>query len=296
MEFLLSTSVSLVKKVPQLLLVMLMALPGGIAYAAETGIYTIVDGEARVLRGTRWYRLAEGARAQDGDVLDVGEGAGLQLELIDGATVHLFGPAIAHAGAPTVGDKTPGSEMQVQRGWVKAAAPAKRPLRLRLATLTVDISSAVIVLHGDAGLAELFVESGTAKVSIPVRGKDAPPRDATADAYITRTGDRALIAASRPPPAFLSAMPRDFRDALPSLARQFAQAPQPLVVGREVTLAEAEPWLSGPARRSFVKRFTPRLADPEFRAAVAARPAAFPEWDRMLHPDKYRPKQPGELK
>jgi hypothetical protein len=281
-----------------LLVALLLALATASASAADAGIYTIVDGEARVLRGTRWFRLAEGARIQDGDVVEVGERAQLQLEWVDGATVNLHGPGLVHAGIVAAGDgKAPAvAEMQVLRGWLKAAAPGKRPLRLRLPAMTAEIASGIIVLHGDARLAELFVESGTAKVSIPVRGKDAPAREAKADEYIMRTGDRALVAESRPPPAFLSAMPREFRDALPNLARQFVQAPSALAEGHELTLAEAEPWLSGPGRRVFVKRFTPRLADPEFRSAVAARPAAFPEWDRILHPEKYRPKDASDAK
>jgi hypothetical protein len=90
-------------------------------------------------------------------------------------------------------------------------------------------------------------------------------------------------------------MPRPYRDALPALADHFPEAPA-LTAGREITFAEAEPWLSGPARRAFVKRFTPRLTDAAFRAGVTARPAAFPEWDRILHPEKYRPKEAGESK
>ena len=45
------------------------------------GIYTVVDGDVRVLRGTLWYRLEPGARAENGDVVDAGEHAQVQLEL-----------------------------------------------------------------------------------------------------------------------------------------------------------------------------------------------------------------------
>jgi hypothetical protein len=292
------TRVPSVNRLMQLLAAVLLAVAVAPASAADAGIYTIVDGDARVLRGTKWFRLADGARMQDGDVIDVGERAQLQLEWTDGATLNLHGPGLAHAGALVAGDRkaSPVAEMHVLRGWLKASAKPSRPLRLRLPAMTAQIGDAVIVVHGDAGLGELFVESGTAKVSIAARGKDGPPRDVKVDEYVVRTGDRALVAANRPPAAFLAAMPREFRDALPSLAHQFQQPPPALAEGRDITLAEAEPWLSGPGRRIFVKRFTPRLADAEFRAGVAARPAAYPEWDRMLNPEKYRPRQAGEAK
>ncbi len=61
----------------------------------------------------------------------------------------------------------------------------------------------------------------------------------------------------------------------------------PPAPGAEVTLAEAQPWLDGPYRKAFLRRFAPRLRDPAFRAGVEARLAAYPEWDRTLHPERY---------
>jgi hypothetical protein len=85
-------------------------------------------------------------------------------------------------------------------------------------------------------------------------------------------------------------MPREYRDPLPVLAPRVAKAAPELEPLREVTLTEAEPWLAGSNRKAFLRRFAPRLSDTTFRAAVLARPAAFPEWDRMLRPERYRPK------
>ena len=151
-----------------------------------------------------------------------------------------------------------------------------------------------MVVSCDARRTELFVESGMASVGLP-RGKEAP-REATVGAFVTRADDRALVVANRAPAAFLTAIPRPYRDALPALAGRFAAAPEALLKGRDISLAEADPWLAGPNRKSFVKRFTPRLADPAFRAAVAARSSAYPEWDRIIHPEKYRPKETTDVK
>ena len=63
--------------------------------------------------------------------------------------------------------------------------------------------------------------------------------------------------------------------------------PPPLAVDREITLAEADPWLAGPYRRAFARRLGGRLADPAFRKAVEANIAAYPDFDRVLHPEKY---------
>jgi hypothetical protein len=70
-----------------------LALAGMAAHAAEHGIYTLADGDARVLRAITWYRLAPGARIEPGDVVDVAEHAAVQLELAQGGTLNVQGPA-----------------------------------------------------------------------------------------------------------------------------------------------------------------------------------------------------------
>ena len=274
-------------------LILVVAVWAATAQAADGGIYTVVDGDVRVLRGTTWYRLVAGARAQDGDVVDVGEHAQVQLEAAGGGTLSAQGPALwdANGLVPPNGKAPVPVEVVVVRGWFKASVPAaRRPLRMLLPTAAVDLADAIAVLHADAGLVEFFVESGAARVSLPVgRGKENPARTARAGEFWTRTGDRAFVTVGHSP-SFVAAMPRQLRDALPSLASRFPIAPPPLAAGRDIEFAEAEPWLSGAARRVFVKRLTPRLADPAFRAGVNAHIAAYPEWDRMLHPEKYRPK------
>lgn len=278
-------------------LALILAVWAGAAQAADGGIYTVVDGDVRVLRGTTWYRLVAGARAQDGDVVDVGEHAQVQFEAAGGGTLSAQGPALWDANglvAPNVKAPVP-VQAVVVRGWFKASVPAtRRPLRMLLATATVDLVDAIAVLHADAGVVEFFIESGAATVSLPVvRGRENPPRTARAGEFWTRSGDRAFVTVGHSP-SFVAAMPRPLRDALPSLASQFPIAPAPLAAGRDIEFAEATPWLSGAARKAFVKRLTPRLADPAFRAGVNAHIAAYPEWDRMLHPEKYRPKPADE--
>lgn len=255
------------------------------AQAAERGIYTVVDGDARVLRGVTWFRLAPGARVEEGDVVEASEL--VQCELATGSALAMHGPALAYVASFQDERKRPATEIVLSGGWFKFAGAAKAPpVRLRLPTATVDLTDAIVVLHADAGAVQVFVEKGGAQLSIPVRGKEGPPREAKEGEFWTRSGDRAFVADERPPAAFVAAMPRDFRERLPSLAARFATAPAPLAAGRDVTFDEAWPWLSGPWRKPFVRRFAPRLGDPAFRAAAAARP--IPEWDRMLHPEKYR--------
>ena len=238
-----------------------------VSAADATGVYSLVDGDARALRGTTWFRLVAGTRVLEGDVIDVSEHGQIQLELKDGGTLNAQGPALMYAMAIPLVDGKPGAvaELIVQHGWLKAAAKGPRPLRVRMAMMTVTLGDAVVVARCDARRAEVFVESGTANVASS-RGKESPQNVAGGE-FITRNDDRQPTVASRPPPAFLAALPRQFRDPLPALASRFSAVPEALVKVSEVSFAEAEPWLAGTTRKAFVRRLSPRLSDPAFRAA-----------------------------
>lgn len=275
--------------------VLLLALWAFTACAAERAIYTVVDGDARVLRKTTWYRLEAGARAESGDIIDAGEHQQVQLELPQGGALSIVGPALAYVADLPEGVKAKaGTEVTLMRGWFKASSTAKSlPLALGLQAAGLRLADGIVVVHSDAARTEFFVERGRASLATPgPRGKEIS-REANEGEYWHRTGDRAFETDDRPSSAFVSAMPRGLRDALPSLASRFDVAPPPLATGREITFAEAEPWLSGTMRRTFARRFAPRLADPAFRADAAA-VRTIPEWDRTLHPERYRPREAAE--
>jgi len=256
--------------------------------AADTALYTIVDGDARVLRGIAWSKLVPGARAQEGDLVELAERAQIQVEMARGGAINVVGPASVYAASlPGDGKAAGPAEWALSRGWAKAAATPPG-LRLRMALATVEAADAIVLVHGDAASARIFVESGAPKVGVPAaRGKDAPARDAHAGELWTRSGEKPFTVESHMPPGFVATIPRPLLDALPRLAPRFAGPAPTLTAGAEVTYADAESWLSGPYRRAFVRRLTPRLSDPEFRAGVEARIGSYPEWDRMLHPEKY---------
>jgi hypothetical protein len=275
---------------------LLLALWATAACAVDRGIYTVVDGDVRVLRKTTWYRLEAGARAESGDVIDAGERAQAQLELAHGGTLSIVGPALVQAAElpSDDGKSAAAAELTLLRGWFKASNAKAPPLRLALPSSALRVANGIAVVHCDAAHSEFFVESGRVTLTTPAaRGREVA-REAREGEFWDRTGDRAFETDDHPPPAFIAAMPRALRDRLPSLASRFEAAPGPLTAGREVTFAEAEPWLTGATRKAFARRFAPRLADPAFRASAAAARPPVPEWDRMLHPERYRPRESGD--
>jgi hypothetical protein len=139
----------------------------------------------------------------------------------------------------------------------------------------------------------LFVESGGASVVLPVaKGKEAPARELRAGEYWVRDGDTLPRVVPRVAHDFVAAMPRPLLDPLPVLAARYSGPAPALKPAGDADFDDVESWLTGPYHKAFVKRFTPKLSDAVFRAAVEKNIASFPEWDRVLHPEKFLPPKP----
>src|SRR5438034_5473836 len=263
-------------------------LASALCYGADVGVVTVLDGNVRVLRAVSWYKLVEGARGQDSDVIDVADRAQVQVELVAGPIVNITGPAEALVvGAGTREGKQPGpAEIYLTHGWVKLAAKAPGvALRVRSPAGTIVASDAIAVMHAEAEAVETFVESGSAKLIEPGKaGADGTAHDVKGGDFAIRASDRPFGTAGAAPQKFVAAMPRHFRDPLPARAAQYQVARVQLVADRPINYAEAEAWLAGPYRRVFLKRFQPRLGDPEFRGLVVAKLQAYPEWQAALAP------------
>lgn len=262
-------------------------LASALAYGADLGVVTIVDGDARVLRGVSWHKLTEGARVQDADVIDAADRAQVQIEMSAGPTVNFVGSAqlyAATAGSRQAKQPAPG-EIYLTRGWLKLAVGADSVgLRVRSPAGTIATGDGIAVVHVEPELLEAFVERGNVRLIEPGKGAGEAAHDVKGGEFMIHASDRPFATSEAAPQAFVAAMPRHFRDPLPKRGQLYQVAHVQLVADRPITYAEAEPWLTGPYRRAFLKRLQPRLADPEFRAAVMAKFQAYPEWHGVLAP------------
>ena len=280
--------------------VALLSVP--LCYAAEAGVVTVLDGSVRVLRGATWYKLVEGARVQEGDVIEAAERAQVQVEVSAGDLVNAFGPAsLLLAGtAPREGRQPAAAEFYLPEGWLKLSAkPPGAPLRLRTPLGVLEGSDTIAVAHAAGNALEIFVESGTARVSESGRSGDAGATDVRGGDFVARGPDRPFAVAGGAPRAFVTALPRHFMSSLPSRADKLRTTRVELAIDRPISYAEAEPWLAGPYRRAFIRRLQPRLADPAFRAEVMANAQSYPEWSATLTPAGVSPepeKSPAQAK
>jgi hypothetical protein len=249
--------------------------------AADAGTVTVLDGKARLLRGTAWYKPAEGMTVRDTDVFDLPEGAELQIELADGGAMSITGPGALYVAALTPKDgKQPASaELFMTRGWAKLGTKSNETrLRVRTPLGTVAAGNAVAVAHVAPEVVEAFVESGSAKCVDPGRGEGGVPETKSGE-FCSRAAGKSFAISGRAPAQFINALPRQFMDPLPTRAAKFKNSTVEPTLDREATFAEVQAWLNGPYRAPFLKRFEPRLADPSFQAAVSGSGKAVPEWN-----------------
>ena len=255
--------------------------------AAETGIVTLVEGSARLLRGATWYKLAVGTRVEEADIIEAQDRAQAQFELAAGSRTNLVGAGKIYLVPATA--KAAQTVVAMPVGWLKVAAKAPGA-RIRTAPFDLIVVDGVLVVHANGPAVEFFMESGSAKlIELTANGADGAARDVRSGDFGSRSATAAFATGQRVPKGFVDAMPRHFADALPALAERIKAKP-PLVVDHEITYAEAEPWLGGRDRAVFEKRFASRLRDPAFRSAALPNLARYPLWDRMLNPEKYAPK------
>jgi len=265
-----------------LLFAVLALLPSALR-AEELGTFTLMEGSVRVLRGTMVLHGVEGMRFQNGDIVETSTPGFVQAEF-SGGTIAAIGPStrvwIHGSGSQR--------DLVLMSGWLKGETSAGTgTYRFVGPLLTASPKGGAVIVHAAPGQAEIYVETGTATVSEAESTKTVAGKIGQ---FFTRRAGKSVAVASRPDGPFVDGMPRPFRDTLPSRMSRFAgKKPAEPKPDHEITYAEAEPWLklSRGWRRSFSERFQPRLRDAEFRKSVEQHIAEYPEWDRVLHPEKY---------
>jgi hypothetical protein len=264
------------------------------------GSVTLLEGSLKVVRGTSVLHGAEGMRFRQGDIIESSDGGFVQLEFVGGAIVAL-GPSsrlyiFRHDDSGgKAGSNFIGADLILLSGWLKGESINARSYRYETPLLAATTGNGTVVVHGYEGRCDVFVESGSAAIGeVSPDGSSRQPGAAKAGQFFSRRSGANLANFPRPNSAFLDAMPRPFRDTLPSrLAHTAGKAVEPRT-DHQVSYLEIQSWLTMPSawRRGFVDRFAPRLKDAEFRKQLEVHVAEFPEWDEILHPENPQPETP----
>ena len=267
-----------------------LCLPA-LVLAQEAGTFTLVEGAPRIIRGTAVLRGVEGMRFQTGDIIETSSPGFLQADFASGAVVAI-GPGTRVWVRSAGGKSDTRADLVLMSGWLKGESPANGgAYHYGSPLLSATAKGGSIILHSASAGADIYIETGTAAI-FEAAGRGQP---AKAGQFFTRRPPKHVVVGNRPDGEFLASMPQPFRDTLPSRLSHFAgkKAVEPKL-DRDVTYADVEPWLKlGAGRRTFEQRFQSRLRDADFRKAVEPHLAEYPEWDRVLHPEKYQQDSPA---
>jgi len=271
----------------------ILACPLAAAAADAVVTVTLLEGPATLVRGVSRFTLAEGVRLQAGDIIEVSDKGLAQLEFADGVALAL-GPKTRALASSLPRGKQAAADFYVTQGALKLAG-VKAGARLRIVTplFTLQPAEGIPVLVLDGAEGSLFVEGGEARLVGPRAKGEAPLRVKSGEFYTVKAEQKAAVA-PRPSAAFIGALPKAFLDPLPSRMARYQDRPvQPRRLD-VVTYTEVETWLKAPLeiRRPMLARFQARAADPAFRTALVANLRFHPEWDPVLFPEKYLPKEP----
>lgn len=265
--------------------------------ADAPGTITILEGEAQIFRGAARYVAAEGVQLALGDIVETGDNTFIQIELSDRSTLQMGGISRAMInGGP---GKSKDRSVYFMNGWVKVSGVRRDPkaeasYELRAPLFEIAPNPGVLVMLATPIEVQLFVERGEAKLTERQRSGPATLGLKAGDTYRRKVSSRGAVT-HEATPDFLAKMPRYFRDTLPSRMDKFRDQDVRPKEGPDFGYADVELWMKAEAsiRRPFVWRWKAKaLKDPAFKQGIVANMSSHPEWDPILFPEKYLPKEP----
>ncbi|MGB9106732.1 MAG: hypothetical protein WCC59_18405, partial [Terriglobales bacterium] len=199
------------------------------ARTQEAGALTFVEGALRVIRGTTVLQAVEGMRLRPGDIFESADPGFAQLEFPGGAIVALGSSTRlfllsdrAGRGVEKTGGATPAVELVLLSGWLKGEInPNAGAYRYATPALAATSRDGAVVVHA-AAVTEIYVESGSAAIGVVNPDGNLGNSSSTkAGQFFSRRAGKSVITSPRPDPSFVNAMPRPFRDTLPSRLPRF---------------------------------------------------------------------------
>jgi hypothetical protein len=279
-----------------LLLWAALVAAGSAAAADVAGTITILEGEALITRAAGRWRAAEGVRLQLGDIVETGGGAFVQVELVENTVLGIGPQARIMVGGPVrlKAERT----LYALAGWYKLTNARKdgnaRAFEFRSPLLEIGLLPGVVVMQLKSAEVTLFAERGDLRLVERPAGAVLGLRQG--QTYRRAPGTTRGAVSGSPPASFLAELPRPFRDSLPLRADKYKDREVQPKPAPDFVYADVEAWLNSelPFRRQFIERWRGKARDPEFRRALIANLSSHPEWDPVLFPEKYLPKDPAK--
>lgn len=282
-----------------LFLFIILAAAACCAAASEAaGTLTILEGEALLYRGSDRVTPVEGLRLLPGDIVETSDAAFAQIE-ISSRFIIQFGPATrAMFQINRLRGKVE-RVVYVLHGWgkvtqVQTDPPDEEVFDIRTPLFELTATPGVVVFHASAADATVFAERGEARIA-DRHSRGTPARSVlkAGQYYQRKAGVTGGVLKAAPKP-FIEQLPRHFRDSLPLRIEKFRGQEIKPKEAPPFVYADVEPWLKAEPsiRRPFVQRWRAKSREAPFRSALVANLSSHPEWDPVLFPEKYLPKDP----
>jgi hypothetical protein len=265
---------------------------------ATAPIVTILDGRATVIRALSQFEAAEGLRLQADDLVRTEKDSFVRIEYEDQTSLELGPDTLVQLNHP-LRKRANRPALYLLSGWLKLGSgtpdPAPRGALAAPGMDVTDLSGVLVVRLTDASHV-VFDEHGTARwLDRSTRG--AQPIALKAGDFLVSEPEMPPKLQGRPAEDFLQALPRPYRDTLPFRYDRFKTRAVAAKGQAAFTYADVERWLNTEPseRRQFVVLWRRMAANAAFRASLDRDLPMHPEWDPVLHPEKYLPKeqQPG---
>jgi hypothetical protein len=260
------------------------------ALAEPVATLALADQPVRIIRGATVYKAINGTLIQRDDIVETGA-AGAQIEIGADSIVALGAQTrlcVAGLGADA---KAP-AELALLQGWIKVLSKGPTRTLVASAGLQVSVGGGAAIVHSKPGKDELFADEGEQLAArVDEKGKAGAPLKVPSENYAVADAGKPLIVSARPAKPFLGEMPPSFRDRLALAPRSGKAARLAAVKEREVDFADVDAWLRSSlgVRKTFVKRFRGRLADPAFRKQLDQALGQGSEWQSVLYPPVSHP-------
>jgi hypothetical protein len=252
------------------------------------GIVTILEGKATVIRGLAQFDAVEGVRLLPGDLVRTQPKSLLRVEYADECSLEAGPQTQLQLFHPADKRRASRPALYLLEGWLKLAC--KMGSDAAFASKDVDVVgiSRVIVVHATGDRRAIFAEQGTAKVVKRQKSDTSSVTLNPGDFLVVEPGEAADVQ-PRPTARFMEDLPRAYRDTLPSRYSVYVTRVAEPQNQRGFVYSDVEPWVNGETaiRRQFVGLWIRKANDPAFRGALDRDLAMHPEWDRILHPEKY---------
>jgi hypothetical protein len=258
--------------------------------AKPVGIVTILEGSAKVIRGLFQFDALQGVRLLPDDLIRTDESTFVRVEYADQTWIELGPETLLQLNHPAQKKLSNRPGLYLLAGWLKLECKSDPRASRSLASKNMDVVdlSGALVLRATGPDLAIFAEQGTARlINRGMRGATPVALNA-GDFLIVGQGKPASVQ-GRPSADFVAALPRAYLDTLPYRYGLFeARAAMPQNQ-RAFSYADVEPWINAeaPVRRQFVARWRRKAVEPAFRESLDRELARHPEWDRVLHPEKY---------